>query len=263
MSKIVLEIREGVGGEEASLFALELMQMYQACAAKQKWKVKVLNSTPSKTKGIKTATLEVSGENVDMLRFEGGVHRVQRVPATEAKGRVHTSTATVAVLEEKVAAQVKLDMNDVEITTCRSSGAGGQHVNKTESAIRAVHKPTGIVVECQDERSQIQNKARALEIIQQRVQDFYQGKIDSAYAQERRDQVGNGDRCEKIRTYNFPQDRITDHRLNKNFGGIDKIMGGNLIKILKEFEKQSESWVRVPKFRLCDIKFLALPFSCG
>ena len=149
----------------------------------------------------------------------------------------HTSTATVAVLEEKVAAQVKLDMNDVEITTCRSSGAGGQHVNKTESAIRAVHKPTGIVVECQDERSQVQNKARALEILQQRVQDFYQGKIDSAYAQERRDQVGNGDRCEKIRTYNFPQDRITDHRLNKNFGGIDKIMGGNLIKILKEFEK--------------------------
>lgn len=235
METIILEIREGVGGEEASLFASELMSMYKSYALKQNWKVKELSIVPSKTKGIKTVTLEIKGDGVNKLKNEAGVHRVQRVPATEQKGRVHTSTATVAVLNEKENLNFRLNLNEVEITTCRSSGAGGQHINKTESAIRAVHRPTGIVVECQDERSQQQNKARALEILTNRVQNFYQSKINSNYAQERKDQVGSGDRSEKIRTYNFPQDRITDHRLNKNFGGISKIMSGNLDKILKEF----------------------------
>lgn len=235
METIILEIREGVGGEEASLFASELMSMYKSYAFKQNWKVKELSIVPSKTKGIKTVTLEIKGDGVNKLKNEAGVHRVQRVPATEQKGRVHTSTATVAVLNEKENLDFRLNLNEVEITTCRSSGAGGQHINKTESAIRVVHRPTGIVVECQDERSQQQNKARALEILTNRVQNFYQSKINSNYAQERKDQVGSGDRSEKIRTYNFPQDRITDHRLNKNFGGISKIMSGNLDKILKEF----------------------------
>ena len=235
METIVLEIREGVGGEEASLFALELQNMYMSYAAKQKWKVKILSSTPSKTKGIKTTTFEIKGDGVEKLRFEAGVHRVQRVPATEQKGRVHTSTATVAVLGQKEQVDFQLNPNDIDITTCRASGKGGQHINKTESAIRIVHIPTGIVVECQDERSQQQNKAKALEELTSRVKNYYQGQVNSAYAQERRDQVGNGDRSEKIRTYNFPQDRITDHRLNKNFGGISKIMNGNLDKILKEF----------------------------
>lgn len=230
---IILEVREGVGGEEASLFAYELLQMYLSYATKQGWKAKIVNQVNSKTKGIKSAIVELNGINVDTLKVETGVHRVQRVPATEQRGRVHTSTATVAVLDPKETTTRTIPMNEIEISTCRSSGAGGQHVNKTESAIRAVHIPTGIVVECQDERSQKQNKERAIQILNERVNSYYQGKVDSAYRQERKDQVGNADRCEKIRTYNFPQDRITDHRINKNFSGISKILAGNLDKIIK------------------------------
>lgn len=235
MGKIILEIREGAGGEEASLFAYELFNMYKSFANKQKWKVLEKNIVPSKTKGIKTGVLEIIGDGVSILQNEAGVHRVQRVPATEQRGRIHTSTATVAVLNEKENLKFKLNLNDVEITTCRSSGAGGQHINKTESAIRAIHKPTGIKVECQDERSQKQNKEKALEILTARVQDFYQGNINSEYDQKRKDQIGTADRSEKIRTYNFPQDRLTDHRLNKNFSNLSKILSGNLDKILKEF----------------------------
>jgi len=233
MSTVILEVREGVGGEEASLFAYELLQMYQAYANKRGWKVKSREYIASKTKGIKSASVEIIGDGVSDLKNETGTHRVQRVPATEQRGRVHTSTATVAVLDPKEILSEALPMNEIRITTCRSSGAGGQYINKTESAVRAEHIPTGVSVYMQDERSQRQNKERAIQLLNERVKAYRQGKIDSAYQQERRDQIGNGDRSEKIRTYNFPQDRITDHRINKNFSGISKILAGNMDKLIK------------------------------
>ena len=230
---VILEVRAGVGGDEAALFAGELLAAYVTYLQEEGFKTEPLDESRNDSGGIKEASVKVSGERAySRLKFEAGTHRVQRVPTTEKAGRVHTSTVTVAVLPEADEVDVVLRDEDLDIMTCRSSGAGGQHVNKTESAIRAVHKPTGIVVECQDQRSQLKNKEKALTILRARI---YAAKLEEqqrAQAAERLGQVGSGDRSEKIRTYNFPQDRITDHRINQNFSNIPVIMGGDLGEIL-------------------------------
>ena len=230
---VILEIRAGVGGDEAGLFAAELLGAYVAYLEAEGFKTEMLEESRADVGGIKEASVKVAGERAySRLKFEAGTHRVQRVPATEKAGRVHTSTVTVAVLPEADEVDVVLRDEDLEITTCRASGAGGQHVNKTESAIRAVHKPTGLVVECQDQRSQLKNKEKALQILRSRV---YAQKIEEqqkAEAAARSGQIGSGDRSEKIRTYNYPQDRITDHRINQNFSNIPVIMAGDLGEIL-------------------------------
>ena len=229
----MLEIRAGTGGDEAALFAADLYRMYERFAAEQGWRVEMVSANANELGGFKEVVANVAGTGVfARLKYESGVHRVQRVPATEKAGRVHTSTVTVAVLPEADEVDVVLRDEDLEITTCRASGAGGQHVNKTESAIRAVHKPTGLVVECQDQRSQLKNKEKALQILRSRV---YAQKIEEqqkAEAAARSGQIGSGDRSEKIRTYNYPQDRITDHRINQNFSNIPVIMAGDLGEIL-------------------------------
>ena len=228
---VIMEIRGGVGGEEGMLFAADLFRMYSMYAESRGWKIDIVNINETELGGIKEISFVIEGEGAySRLKFEAGGHRVQRVPVTESGGRIHTSAATVAVLPQVEEVDFKLDMNDLKIDTYRSSGAGGQHVNKTESAIRITHLPTGTVVECQDERSQYKNKDRAMQILRSKLYEAEQEKQRSAVAAERKSQIGSGDRSERVRTYNFPQNRVTDHRLtgdNKNFN-IAAIMNGNL-----------------------------------
>ena len=228
---VIMEIRGGVGGEEGMLFAADLFRMYSMYAESRGWRIEIANINETELGGIKEISFVVEGEGAySRLKFEAGGHRVQRVPVTESGGRIHTSAATVAVLPEIEDVDFKLDMNDLKIDTYRSSGAGGQHVNKTESAIRITHLPTGTVVECQDERSQYKNKDRAMQILRSKLYEAEQEKQADAVAAERKSQIGSGDRSERVRTYNFPQNRVTDHRLtgdNKNFN-IAAIMNGNL-----------------------------------
>ena len=228
---VIMEIRGGVGGEEGMLFAADLFRMYSMYAESRGWRIEIANINETELGGIKEISFIVEGEGAySRLKFEAGGHRVQRVPVTESGGRIHTSAATVAVLPEIEDVDFKLDMNELKIDTYRSSGAGGQHVNKTESAIRITHLPTGTVVECQDERSQYKNKDRAMQILRSKLYEAEQAKQAAAVAAERKSQIGSGDRSERVRTYNFPQNRVTDHRLtgdNKNFN-IAAIMNGNL-----------------------------------
>ena len=228
---VIMEIRGGVGGEEGMLFAADLFRMYSMYAESKGWKIDIVNINETELGGIKEISFVIEGEGAySRLKFEAGGHRVQRVPVTESGGRIHTSAATVAVLPQVEEVDFKLDMNDLKIDTYRSSGAGGQHVNKTESAIRITHLPTGTVVECQDERSQYKNKDRAMQILRSKLYEAEQEKQRSAVAAERKSQIGSGDRSERIRTYNFPQNRVTDHRLsgdNKNFN-ISSIINGGL-----------------------------------
>lgn len=232
---VVMEIRGGVGGEEAMLFAADLFRMYTMYVESRGWRLEVVNANETELGGIKEIEFMVEGEGAwSRLKFESGAHRVQRVPVTESSGRIQTSAATVAVLPEAEEVEFTIDPKDLQIDTFRSSGAGGQHVNKTESAIRITHLPTGVVVECQDERSQYKNKDRAMKILRSKLYEAEQEKQNAAIAAQRRSQVGSGDRSERIRTYNFPQGRVTDHRLTgdvKNFN-IDSVINGGLDPII-------------------------------
>ncbi len=230
---VILEIRGGVGGEESALFAHSLFRMYSMYAERRGWKIEIANLNETELGGVKEVSAIIEGAGAySRLKFESGVHRVQRVPETEAGGRIHTSTVTVAVLPEQDEVSFQLDPKDLQIDTYRSSGAGGQHVNKTESAIRITHLPTGTVVECQDERSQYKNKDRAMKILASRLYAAEQEKQANAIAAERRSQVGTGMRNERIRTYNFPQGRVTDHRIGLTLYKIDQIMNGDLDEIM-------------------------------
>jgi len=226
----IVEIRAGTGGDEAALFANDLFIIYQRYAERQNWKFETLNFQHTEKGGCKEATVLVSGKNVFAhLQFESGVHRVQRVPETEASGRVHTSAATVAVLPEVEEIDIKLDEKDLKIETCRSSGAGGQHVNTTDSAVKMIHIPTGITVMQQDERSQHQNRQKAMRIMRARVYEHEKQKRDSVRSGERKQQIGSGDRSEKIRTYNFPQNRVTDHRINMTIYNLDNVISSGCL----------------------------------
>ena len=230
---VILEIRGGAGGEEAALFAYELYRMYVKFAERHRWKTEEIDSNETELGGIKEVTFSVSGKGAySKLKYESGVHRVQRVPETESQGRIHTSTATVAVLPEVEDVEVKIDEKDLIIETCRSSGAGGQHINKTESCIRMVHIPTGIVVNCQDERSQIKNREKAMKVMKSRLYDYYNTKYQSEYAENRKSQVGTGDRSERIRTYNFPQGRVTDHRIGLTLYTLQNFLMGDMDEML-------------------------------
>lgn len=237
----ILEVRAGTGGSEASLFAAELFKMYLSYCAMRGWQVEVLGAGETGVGGYREACALISGRMAfAKLKFEAGVHRVQRVPATEAKGRTHTSTATVAVLPEAKDVQIKLDEKDLRIETCRASGAGGQHVNTTDSAVRIVHIPTGICVVQQDERSQHKNKARALKVLRSRILDFERKKLFQERGDSRKEQIGSGERSEKIRTYNFPQNRVTDHRINLTCYSIASVLSGEkLDEIISLLEKDA------------------------
>ncbi|MBR2385652.1 MAG: peptide chain release factor 1 [Clostridia bacterium] len=226
---VIIEIRGGAGGEEAALFAYELYRMYVKYAESNRWKTEEIDSNETELGGIKEVVFSISGKGVySKLKYESGVHRVQRVPDTESQGRIHTSTVTVAVLPEAEDVEVHIEEKDLKIDTFRSSGAGGQHVNKTESCIRMTHLPTGIVVTCQDERSQIKNREKAMKVMKSRLYDYYNTQYQSEYAANRKSQVGTGDRSERIRTYNFPQGRITDHRIGYTIYSLEDFLMGNI-----------------------------------
>ncbi len=230
---IFLEIRAGTGGDEAGLFCGDLLRMYSRYAEKQRWKVELLSATESEKGGYREVILMIQGNRVySRLKFESGVHRVQRVPATESQGRIHTSACTVAVLPEVDDIEFEINPADLEITLCRASGAGGQHINTTDSAVRIVHIPTGVVAECQDERSQHKNKEKALKMLKSRIQDKLEEQRRAEISADRKAQVGSGDRSERIRTYNFPQGRMTDHRINLTLYRLDTIMEGDLDEIV-------------------------------
>ena len=239
---IIVEIRAGVGGEEAALFAHDLFKMYFGYAEKKGWKVEIMDSHPTDIGGLKEIVFSVSGKDVyKHMKYESGVHRVQRVPETEASGRIHTSTATVAVLPEAEDVDVKINPEDLRIDIYHSSGHGGQNVQKVATAIRIIHKPTGIMVTCQDERSQLQNKIKAMRILRARLYDLYRTQKEQEVVSQRRAQIGRGNRNERIRTYNFPQGRVTDHRINLSLYNLEEIMEGNLdelINALMEAEQQ-------------------------
>lgn len=240
-NEVILEVRAGVGGEEASLFAEELAAMYRAFAQLHGWSWRALDESRAALGGYKEAQFEVKGtDSYRVLRFETGVHRVQRVPATEKQGRIHTSTASVAILPVYKRTKIEINPSDLEIETSRSGGAGGQNVNKVETAVRIIHKPTGIDVRCQSERSQAQNKEKALALLASRLQQMQDEEEDRKRAQERKAQVGTGDRSEKIRTYNFPQDRLTDHRIKESWSNLPKIMAGGIDPILKALRVAEE-----------------------
>ena len=230
---VIMEIRAGVGGEESALFAHSLTRMYTMYAEKRGWKVEVNSASETELGGVKEISFTIEGDGAwSRMKFESGVHRVQRVPETESGGRVHTSTATVAVLPEMETADVELNPADVEMQVFRSSGAGGQHINKTSSAVRLIHRPTGTVVECQQERSQFQNREKAMRLLASILYDREQERIQSEYGENRRSQVGTGMRNERIRTYNFPQGRLTDHRVGLTLYKLDAVMDGDLDEII-------------------------------
>lgn len=230
---VIVEIRAGVGGEEAALFAHSLFRMYSMYAESRRWNVEVDSISDTELGGIKEISFTVNGEGAySRLKYESGVHRVQRVPETESGGRVHTSTVTVAVLPEMEEVDVQLDPADVEMQVFRSSGAGGQHINKTSSAVRLIHKPTGMVVECQQERSQFQNREKAMRLLASRLYEEEWEKVEGAYAADRKSQVGSGMRNERIRTYNFPQGRLTDHRVGLTLYRLESVMNGDLDEII-------------------------------
>lgn len=230
---VIVEIRGGTGGEEAALFAGSLFRMYSMYAENHRWKIDIMNSNPTELGGYKEITFTVEGEGAySRLKYESGVHRVQRVPETESGGRIHTSAATVAVLPEVEEVELEINANDLRIDVFRAGGPGGQCVNTTDSAVRVTHIPTGLVVSCQDEKSQHKNKDKALKVLRSRLYEFYESQRNDAISQERKSQVGSGDRSERIRTYNFPQGRVSDHRINLTLYKIEAIMNGDLDEII-------------------------------
>lgn len=240
-ASVFVEIRAGAGGQEAALFVSDLFKMYSNYSLARHWTVSVMDSSPTDIGGYKEIVLYIKGKNVyKHLKFESGVHRVQRVPKTEASGRIHTSTVTVAVLPEVAEVEVKIDPKDIRVDVYRSSGPGGQSVNTTDSAVRITHVPTGIVVSCQDERSQIKNKAKAMKVLQARIAEAEKRKKEAEISAERKSQIGSGERSEKIRTYNYPQNRVTDHRINLTLKKLDVIMEG----VLDDLINPLVSWSR-------------------
>ncbi|MBO7218301.1 MAG: peptide chain release factor 1, partial [Clostridia bacterium] len=229
----IVEIRGGAGGEESALFAGSLFRMYSMYADSRRWTIEVMNANETELGGYKEISFMIEGEGAySRFKYESGVHRVQRVPETETSGRIHTSTVTVAVLPEAEDVEIDINPADLQIDTYRSSGAGGQHINKTESAIRITHLPTGLVVECQDERSQFKNKDKAMKVLRSRLYEMEQAKQTEAIASDRKAQVGTGDRSERIRTYNYPQGRVTDHRIGLTLYKIDQILNGDLDEVV-------------------------------
>lgn len=245
---VIIEIRSGAGGEEASLFGGVLLRMYSMYADSKRWKVEMLSVNETELGGVKEATIKINGKGAySKFKYESGVHRVQRVPETESSGRIHTSTATVAVLPEHEEVDVEINEKDLQIDVYRSGGAGGQHVNTTDSAVRITHIPTGMVVACQDERSQIKNREKAMSILKSKLYDYYQMQVDEEYAQNRKSQVGTGDRSERIRTYNYPQSRVTDHRINFTSYNLEGVLNGDLDEIISNLSiaEQKEKLERV------------------
>ncbi len=241
MKNVIAEIRAGTGGDEAALFAANLYRMYSRMAEDRGWKIEVFDSNPTGIGGLKEITFSIEGAGAyRMLRYESGTHRVQRVPETEASGRIHTSTATVAILPEVESVEIDINPNDLEIDTFRSSGPGGQKVNKTSSAIRINHKPTGLVVKCQDEKSQHKNKAKAMRILRSRLYEHFESQKHSERAVERKSQIGTGERSEKIRTYNYPQNRVTDHRINLDLFDLTNILDGSIDGLTDNLRKDFE-----------------------
>lgn len=234
---VIMEIRAGAGGEEAALFAYELYRMYLKFAEKNRWKTELIDENDTELGGVKEVVFSVSGKGVySKLKYESGVHRVQRVPETESQGRVHTSTVTVAVLPEAADVEVEILDKDLKIDTFRSGGAGGQHVNKTESAIRITHLPTGMVVICEDERSQIKNREKAMKVLKTRLYDYYQQIADKEITDKRKAQIGTGDRSERIRTYNYPQGRVTDHRIGFTLYSLTNFLNGDMDEMIEALQ---------------------------
>lgn len=239
INKAILEVRAGTGGEEAAIFAGDLARMYQKFALKNSWRFEILDTAESSLRGYKTFIAEIAGRNVyNILRNESGVHRVQRVPATEKSGRIHTSTASVAILPLVAPTQVQINPQDLEISFFRSSGPGGQNVNKVETAVRIKHFSSGLVVSSQTGRSQAANRESAMAILRAKLFEFQQEQKNAALGDMRRQQIGSAERSEKVRTYNFPQDRLTDHRISKKWGNLDSIMEGNLEPVIKAFSSR-------------------------
>lgn len=237
---IIMEIRAGTGGDESALFCADLYRMYSRFAEEHKWKIEVISASEIELGGFKEIVFSINGNNVyENLKYESGVHRVQRVPATESGGRIHTSAVTVAVLPEAEETDIQINQADLKIDVFRSSGPGGQSVNTTDSAVRITHQPTGLVVTCQDEKSQIKNKQKAMKVLRARLYEAEEHKRQSERAEARKSQVGSGDRSERIRTYNFPQNRLTDHRINLTLYKLDQVMEGNMAEVLEALKLSS------------------------